>query len=76
MVCCALFGLAVAAVQLLDLAKFYVRLSGVPDYQIPGCCILLDPGASSLTAADYFSYVKPHYNVQWDMPSGSEKILE
>lgn len=74
--CCALFGLAVAAVQSLYLAKFHVRLSGMPDYQIAGSCILLDPGACPQTATAYFSYVKPHYDVQWDMPSGSEKILE
>jgi len=73
---CTLFGLSVVAVQSLYLAKLYVRLSGVPDYQIPGCCILLDPGACPLTAMAYFSHVKPHYDVQWDMPSGGEKILE
>jgi hypothetical protein len=71
-----LFGLAVAAVQSLELAKFYVRLSGVPDYQDPGFCILLDPGACPLTAAACISYVKSHYDIQWDMSSGGEKILE
>jgi len=33
------------------------------DYQIPGFCILLDPGACPLTATAYFSYVKPHFDV-------------
>jgi hypothetical protein len=53
--CCALFGLAVTAVQSLDLAKLYVRLSGVPDYQIPDFCILLHPDACPLTVTAYFT---------------------
>jgi len=63
--CCALCGVTDAAVWSLELAKFYVRLSGMPDYQFPGSCILLDAGACPLTAASYFSYVKSH-DVQWD----------
>lgn len=68
--------MADAAIQSLELTKFYARLSGVPDYQFPGFCILLDPAACPLTATAYFSYVKSHYDVQWDMSSGGEKILE
>jgi hypothetical protein len=70
--------MADAAVQSVEVAKCYVRLSGVPDYQFPGFCILLHPGACPVTAAAYFQYVKSksHYDVQWDMAGGGEKILE